>query len=198
VKKSILVYASLSAMALYADEKMTVSVCNPGQLPATVVARAEEQAGVGFHAIGVEVVWQECGEGAAEAEAAHRRRFEIRLRNDTPPKMAGPTSLDAMGRAYVSEEGTGFMADAYYRSVQLVAEANSSDVSALLGCVMSHELGHLLLGPGHVPNGIMRAAWKLQDVDAARKRSLKFDQAQGARIRTALNGQTAGEVSDEQ
>jgi len=90
------------------------------------------------------------------------------------------------------------MADAYYRSVQLVAEANSSDVSALLGCVMSHELGHLLLGPGHVPNGIMRAAWKLQDVDAARKRSLKFDQAQGARIRTALNGQTAGEVSDGQ
>jgi len=75
VKKSILVCASLSAMALYADEKMTVSVCNPGQLPATVVARAEEQAGVGFHAIGVEVVWQECGEGAAEAEAAHRRRL---------------------------------------------------------------------------------------------------------------------------
>lgn len=189
MRKSILVYAMLSSVAAFAGEKMVVSICNPSQLPPAVVASAETQAGVVFHAIDVEVVWQECGEGAAAAEAAHLRRFEIRLRNDAPPKMAGPTSLDAMGRAYVPKEGTGFMADAYYRSVQLVAGANSSDESALLGCVMSHELGHLLLGPGHVPNGIMRAAWKPQDVDAARKRSLKFNTAQGARIRTALKAE---------
>jgi len=195
VKKGILVYALLSSMAAFAGEKMSVSVCNPGQLPAAVVASAEQQAGVVFRAIDVEVVWQECGQGAAAAKAAGERRFTIRLRNDAPPKMAGPTSLDAMGRAYVPEEGTGFMADAYYRSVQLVAGANNSDTSALLGCVMSHELGHLLLGPGHVPNGIMRAAWKPQDVDAARKRSLKFNAAQGARIRTALQAEIAGETA---
>jgi hypothetical protein len=194
VRKGILVYALLSSMAAFAGEKMTVSVCNPGQLPASVVVRAEEQAGVVFRAIDVEVEWQKCGEGAASAEAAHERRFEIRLRNDAPPKMAGPSSLEAMGRAYVPEEGTGFMADAYFRSVQLVAGADSSDVGALLGCVMSHELGHLLLGPGHVPNGIMRAAWKPQDVDAARKRSLKFNSAQGTRIRGALKAETGSEA----
>jgi hypothetical protein len=185
-------------MAAYAGEKMTVSVCDPGQLPAAVVASAEEQASAVFRAIDVEIVWQECGQGAAAAEAAHQRRFEIRLRNDAPPKMAGPTSLDAMGRAYVPEEGPGFMADAYYRSVQLVAGVNDSDASALLGCVMSHELGHLLLGPGHVPNGIMRAAWKPQDVEAARKRSLKFNPAQGARIRAALKAETGAGVEGRQ
>jgi len=195
VKKSVLVYALLSSMAAFAGEKMSVSVCNPGKLPAAVVAAAEEQAGVVFRAIDVEVVWEACGEGAVAAEAAHQRRFEIRLRNDAPPKMAGPTSLDAMGRAYVPEQGTGFMADAYYRSVQLVAGANNSDASALLGCVMSHELGHLLLGPGHVPNGIMRAAWKPQDVDAARKRSLKFNAAQAARIHKALQTESGISVA---
>ena len=190
MRKSVMVHVLLSSMAAFAGEKMAVSVCNPGQLPGAVVTRAEEQASVVFRAIDVEVVWVACGEGAAAAEAAHERRFEIRLRNDAPPKMAGPTSLDAMGRAYVPEKGAGFMADAYYRSVQLVAGANNSDASALLGCVISHEIGHLLLGPGHVPYGIMRAAWKPQDVDAARKRSLKFNVVQGTRIRTALKADT--------
>ena len=37
-------------MALYAGEKMKVSVCNPGRLPAVVVASAE-QASVVFRAI---------------------------------------------------------------------------------------------------------------------------------------------------
>jgi hypothetical protein len=90
------------------------------------------------------------------------------------------------------------MADAYYRSVRLVAGANSSDASALLSSVMSHELGHLLLGPGHVPNGIMRAAGRPQDVDAEQKRSLKFNAAQGARIRTAPKAKTGGEVAGAQ
>jgi len=157
------------------------------------VAKAEKRASLVFGAIDVDVVWLECGEGAAAAEAAHERRFEIRLRNDAPPKVAGPTSLDAMGRAYVPEEGTGFMADAYYRSVQLVASADSTDVGALPGCVMAHELGHLPLGPGHVLNGIMRAAWRPQDVDAARKRWLKFNTAQAVRIHIAL--QADSEIS---
>jgi hypothetical protein len=60
---------------------------------------------------------------------------------------------------------------------------------------MAHELGHLLLGPGHVPGGIMRAGWKSGDLDAVRKRSLKFNPAQSARIREALRTSIAIEGS---
>ncbi len=174
-----------------AGVKMNVSVCNPGELPASVVARAEDQVAAVFSSIDVEVVWNECGSGPVSQRAASERWFTVRLRSDAAPKMAGPSSLDAMGRAYVTDESRGNLADAYYRTVKSTAQATDSDPGALLGCVMAHELGHLLLGPGHVPSGIMRAGWKSADLDAVRKRSLKFNSAQRARIHRELETRVA-------
>ena len=186
MKKSILVYALFSSIALYAGENMNVSLCNLGQLPGTVVAHAQEEASAVFRAIDVEIVWRECGEGPGSEEAARAHWYTIRLRSDAPPRFAGSRSLDAMGFAYVTAQVPGNMADAYYKAVEWVAGGNTSDAAALLGCVMAHELGHLLLGPGHVPNGIMRPAWKSQDVNAVRKRWLTFNAAQTARIHATL------------
>ncbi len=194
MNKRTLICALLSSAALSAGVKMNVSICNLGQLPTSVVARAEDQAAALFSSVDVEVVWNACGEGPASQQAASERWFTVRLRNDAAPKMAGPSSLDAMGRAYVTDEEHGNLADAYYRTVKSAAEASDSDPGALLGCVMAHELGHLLLGPGHVPGGIMRAGWKSADLDAVRKRSLKFNSAQGARIHSELETRVAAET----
>ena len=40
---------------------------------------------------------------------------------------------------------------------------------------MVHELGHLLIGAGHRPTGIMRAAWSKGELEAIRQRHLKFN-----------------------
>ena len=45
----------------------------------------------------------------------------------------------------------------------------------LLGYVIAHELGHLLIGAGHRPNGIMRASWGKNELDALNRRHLKFN-----------------------
>jgi hypothetical protein len=36
---------------------------------------------------------------------------------------------------------------------------HDGDAGVLLGFVMAHELGHVLLGAGHTPDGVMQAAW---------------------------------------
>jgi len=176
------------------SERMNVSVCNLGELPGTVVARAENEASAVFRSMNVEVVWRECSDGPAPPQAARAHWFTLHLRSDAPPRMAGLASLDTMGLAYFAADGTGFLADTYYKAVQWVAGSNTSDAADLLGCVMAHELGHLLLGPGHVPNGIMHAAWKSRDVEAARKHWLTFNTAQSARIRSVLETTAGAEV----
>jgi hypothetical protein len=47
---------------------------------------------------------------------------------------------------------------------------------------MAHELGHLLIGAGHRPNGLMRAALSKKELDALNRRHLKFNEEEQAAI----------------
>jgi hypothetical protein len=174
--------AMVLAPTLFSSERMNVSVCNLGHLPASLVAQAEVEAALVFRSIGVEVVWANCQDEVATEQAERGLRFMIRLRDDKPPKTAGLASLDAMGRSYVSKPGDGNMADVYYRAVQEFSAQHGADADGLLGSVIAHELGHLLLGPGHASHGIMRAPWNTGDATAAKQRSLKFTSAQQEEI----------------
>jgi len=69
-----------------------------------------------------------------------------------------------------------------------VAARTGADSDSVIGCVMAHELGHLLLGPGHVPDAIMRASWGTGDLEAIRRRRLVFNRAQNTVIRRELQG----------
>ena len=180
-----LICAIWSSIAALGGTKLDVSVCNFGQLPEAVVTHAKDEAATVFQSIDIEVVWRGCDEAPPSDNSSHRW-LTIRLRNDRSPRTAGPTSLDAMGRAYVSGGTVPYLADAYYGTVRTTADANGTDSGVLLGCVIAHEMGHLLLGPGHVPDGIMRGSWKPADLDALRKRWLKFNREQALRIHNAL------------
>ena len=200
MKKRALIYAALSAITLCAGERMNVSVCNLGQIPEPIVARARHEVSLVFRSLDVEVVWSECDEGPDATQAARQHWYTIRLRNDAPPRTRGPMSLDAMGIAYVSGDAQGYLADANWKMIQATAGPAPPDAAVLLGCVMAHELGHLLLGPGHIPSGIMRAVWKSNDLSAALQRWLTFNTAQGKMIRCKLRtkiGEAAGCVSIE-
>jgi predicted metalloprotease len=178
--------AMFSAGTLYAAERMNVSVCNQGHFPEPLIAQAEAEADTVFRSMDVEVVWAKCQGEVSIEEAGRGFRFVIRLRNDHPPKASGPASLDAMGRAYVSAPNDGYMADIYYKAVQEIAERHGTDADGLFGYVIAHELGHLLLGPGHSPHGIMHAPWNNSDAMAVKQRGLKFTATQQERIRRNL------------
>lgn len=77
------------------------------------------------------------------------------------------------------------------------AARHDADADALLGLVIAHELGHLLLGPGYVDDGVMRAAWKKDELEALRQRRLRFTKSQRERIQQELRARAelvAGQV----
>jgi hypothetical protein len=95
-----------------------------------------------------------------------------------------------MGKAFVVDSTGGNMADAYLQAIQSFSEEHHSDRGVLLGFVIAHEIGHLLLGPGHTPDGVMQAAWGEKQTDAFRRRWFKFGHESAQRIRLALEDRT--------
>jgi hypothetical protein len=184
--RATLLLAILSAGTLCAEERMNVSVCNLGNLPESVVAGAKAETEAIFRYAGIRIEWKACDEYQANG-AAGVPWFIVRLRNDKPPKLAGASSLDAMGKAFLDKESEeGYLTDANFRAVQELAERHRVDADELLGCVIAHELGHLLLGPGHVPGGIMQAHWSGNELQSLRQRRLKFNHFQRGRIQSEL------------
>jgi hypothetical protein len=112
-----------------------------------------------------------------------RPDFIVRVRVGGHISKVGPTSLEAMGRAFMNVDGTGNMADVYFgaiRELTLLYPVTGAD--QVMGYTMAHELGHLLIGAGHRPNGLMRAALSKKELDALNHRHLKFNEAEQAAI----------------
>lgn len=186
MQATVWVCAVLCTAPMLAGERMKVSVCTMGRLSEKVVVGAEAEVAALFHSMDVEVAWEKCEAGPIGEEAEQQHWFTIRLRDGGPVVMPGPASLNTLGEAFFSDDQAGYVADVYYLQSQALASRKQVEPVALLGCVIAHELGHLLLGPGHTPNGIMRAAWDNRDLEAIRFGSLKFNRAESARIRRVL------------
>jgi hypothetical protein len=187
MRAAVWMWAAVSTAPLWAGERMTVSVCILGRLGEATVARAEAETAAVFRFADVETVWAKCEDAPLGAEAAEQHWFTLRLRGDGPVATADSGMLDTLGEAFFADENQpGYVADVYYKGAQALAYREQMEPGVLLGCVMAHEIGHLLLGPGHAPDGIMRAAWEARDLDAIRKGWLKFNGAESARIRQVL------------
>lgn len=193
MKLSLLVSLLFSNVAAFAAERMTVAVCNIGELPAAAVQHAEAESTYVFQSMAVEIRWTSCGAEVDAAEARIRPDFIVRLRVGGHLPKAGDTSLEAMGRAFMNADGTGNMADVYYGAIRELAMLDPiAGADQLMGYTMAHELGHLLIGAGHRPSGLMRAALSKKELDALTHRHLKFNEAEQAAILRKLRSRAAG------
>jgi hypothetical protein len=171
-----------------AAERMEVLICNLAGLPEYLLTKAEKEAGLVFRKVDIDVKWSDCQSGLAQPHDSPW--FVIRLRADRVPHFAGDLSLHAMGRAFVSESEDhvreGYIADVYYQAVRVLSETTQTAMGSLVGYTMAHEIGHLLLGPGHRARGIMRATWGGDELRALSQRNLGFDKADQIRLREGL------------
>jgi hypothetical protein len=175
-----------SAAVSARGQQLNVSICDVGGVRDSVVATAKTEAQWVFRSARVEIVWVDCDETDVAAARRTPTVFVIRLRTDITPRAAGTLSLEEMGRAFVSDDSRGYLADAYLPPIQGTAERYQADAGVLLGFVIAHELGHLILGAGHTPDGIMRARWEGKEVSALRQRWLRFNRSQANSIRSFL------------
>jgi hypothetical protein len=174
------------ASSLVAGQKMYVSICDFSGVAAKVIDSSKTEVALAFLAAGAQISWVDCNDIGQAKTQVGEQLFVIRLRVGTPTMIYRSVSLDTMGRAYTSERGSGFVADAYFASINLSAEQLDVERDVLLGLVIAHELGHLLLGPGHVPDGIMHGSWQVREALAMRKRWLRFNEEECTVIRDEL------------
>jgi hypothetical protein len=76
------------------------------------------------------------------------------------------------------------LANIYYEDASSLAARTGYSLHHIVGCVMAHELGHLLLGPGsHAETGIMKAHWGAAELRLIVGSGLHFTPQQAKLIR---------------
>jgi hypothetical protein len=74
-----------------------------------------------------------------------------------------------------------------YTQIQQLSVYTSAGVEDLLGLAIAHEIGHLLLGTNeHANYGLMRAQWRLRDLEAKAWSEFEFTKDQVKRLRAAI------------
>jgi len=142
--------------------RLPILVFNLAQVQLPVLVEAQAVMTQIFAEAGVEAIWINCpvhGECGGEA-----KRPEFRIRIVSQGK--GIVTHDPLGVAIPCDRN----ADTcyfyiFYAPIRNLAERNEARPGHVLGQVMTHELGHALLGPNaHALSGIMQAALPTADL----------------------------------
>ena len=171
------------------DLAVKVSVFNDAQISDGKVATAESAAARLFAHAGIRIDWLNCGhatetgeERASCSKAAFPEHFVVRLR-----QRSLNLNESTLGLSFLGDDGIGCHADVFYAGVEPIQQEAGLSAEAILGLVIAHELGHLLLGTNsHAARGIMRANWKKQDLSLAGKGMLGFTEDQAQKMRGRL------------
>ena len=94
---------------------------------------------------------------------------------------------DIFGVAFLAANGTGTYVDIFYDAVEKLHHESNTSPGRLLGHVMAHEVGHLLIGShAHSNRGIMCPAWSRRELRSMEMGSLLFTGDQARKMRTRL------------
>jgi hypothetical protein len=97
----------------------------------------------------------------------------------------------AYGAAFLGSDGRGEYADVFFDSIQrLQDEETQVSQAQILGYVIAHELGHLLLGSNaHSSLGVMRPHWSRTELQSISMGRLSFTADQGRQIYERLEAE---------
>jgi len=171
---------------------ITVQVYNYSQASPATLRGAEREAGRILGEAGLHAVWLACPvvpftvgpQGPCQKEPV---ATDIRLR-----VLAAPIHHKFQDNVF------GFtvhpvLASVYYGYAVRRAKSDDAEfeVPLILGCVIAHELGHLLLGPnGHSAGGIMQQEWGPKQLRLSLMGGLVFTSQQSELLRGAARART--------
>jgi len=194
-----LFYGGLVPSVGAAEPRLIVQVNNLAGFEQTTVAKAEKIVTGIFHELGVQLLWQsardpetvQAGSGSSSGHYALR----INLVASRPTAMG--LHKDAAGLAGPPGNGQpGVVAWVFQPTLEKLIERTPRltqqwgrrlALNVLLGHVIAHEMGHLLLGSAeHSGSGIMTQRWDLDKVRLACTGSLRFSPQQSGKIRATV------------
>jgi hypothetical protein len=168
-----------------APVSLTVSIFNDAGVPTSVLQQAESRARAVLSDAGVSLTWLDCGvPGHWRAELgcqaiAFPTHFSVRLVGGRKA-----VSNDTFGQSYLNERGEGNYANVYVTPLSSAKALSVIQEGDLLGYVVAHELGHLLLGKeSHSAGGLMRARWEVAELQKGSRGTLLFSRDEAEKIR---------------
>ncbi len=166
---------------------ITVAIYDDVHLSPQILAEAQDEAMRVYQKAGLAISWIECKAGDMEADLRCQDPLSTtRLSLRIVPN-ASRVGDGVFGVAFLSTEGTGAYTDVFYNSAQELDQEWHVGLARVLGHVMAHELGHLLLGSNaHSRQGIMCPQWHQGELRLASKGSLLFSQEQARFMRERL------------
>ena len=181
---SYLMSRPCAAQMTAARSTLNILLLNYSSAPAEVLVKASAETSRIFARSGIDLTWTYCpprrspdSDPACDSEASPG---EIRVR------LLGPHVNHAFQDAVFGFAIAPTFATVYYDSAQLLVQTESDSESYLpvvLGGLMAHEIGHLLLGEtGHTVSGIMQAGWDIRQIQQLMKGALQFSPEQTVRI----------------
>jgi hypothetical protein len=147
-----------------------VSVFNDAGASPILFQQAQDVARRVFAQAGVKLEWMNCG-----LPSQTEKEVSLCIQSDFPTHL----HLRLIGHPIYPE--------ATALGVSYLQSGTGVDMAILLGVVMAHELGHLLLGTNsHSPGGLMRVSWRREDLAHAVKGALLFSDDHSDHIRAKL------------
>jgi hypothetical protein len=169
-----------SEMAAETRPVLTIQVSNLADVDGMMLIQAEKTAAAIFEKTGVEVRWTEPAAGGTFPLSHIQLKILPNSRRlDLPDKFPD--------RAMGLTPGSGPDRQSVYvfcERMEALAKKRVADAAQILGHVIAHEIGHLLLNDqSHSAAGIMRADWNLWDLQNASYGYLLFTPRQAKAIR---------------
>ena len=179
------------------NPQVTVSVFSDIPVSRQLLVRAEQRAQQIFSISGVDILWMDCtGANASDRDPACTKSYgpdDLVLRITSH---VSSVSSDAYGVAFLGSDGRGRYADVFWNRAQELGATSNQGVDRILGSVMAHELGHLLLGlNSHSVAGLMRARWGNDELRCLDIGTLVFLPEQGKRMRARIVDASSARIS---
>jgi hypothetical protein len=158
-------------------------------IDASVIADAKAEVARIYHAAGITIVWNGAGEIDNEPPEQFLERSLIILIRGDDSAVRLSLHESSLGMALSTPNQRGRVAFIYWNRVQKVAIKYLNYralVEKMLALAMAHEIGHLLLPPGHSNDGLMKSEWEVRDFVMASRGSLLLSATEGQLIRDRL------------
>jgi predicted aspartyl protease len=173
---------------------VTISVFDRANVPTEVLTAAEEEARRIFLHAGVETKWQNCSKLLAVGQSkampcgtagAEHLVVEILPRANSQRLLF---HLEVLGTATLMDKGQGFYCYLFYDRIKRLAGERRLLQRILLGDVLAHETGHLMLGSNsHSLTGLMSGHWSGDGLRRVSQRGMFFDPSESRLMRQRLN-----------
>jgi len=160
---------------------------NHANVARDVVIRAQDEVSGIYRRFGVNTVWVTAD--SVSQPGSHDPELTVIIKANGRMAEQRPSKTDVMGLAPGSHVEPGRIAFAFFDAVDRFARRYDVDVAVVLGYVMAHEIGHLLLPFGtHSKTGLMRGNWGSPQIRHAVIGQLRFTPEQAELIRRKLSG----------